>query len=60
MGKAKANKAQAEKSAAYEAVKYLYQGKYIREDLRSKRYEELEEEKEIEKFEDLEFTKKNK
>jgi hypothetical protein len=41
VGKAKTNKVEALKSAAFEAVKYLCVEKYIRGDLRPKKYEEL-------------------
>ena len=47
------------RSAAFEAVKYLKKNGYIKNDLRPKKYEELEDEREIERFEDIAETKKN-
>ena len=49
----------AENSAAYKAVIELYKKGFIKTDLRPKKYEHLEEERELEKYNDIQETKKN-
>ena len=59
IGEAQKTKDMAAKSAAYIAVTYLLKEGFIKMDLRPKKYEQLEEERELENYNDIKEVRNN-